>query len=66
MPDLEELKKQAKLILRWHREARYPVAAEIRGLIPRSRMRPMRSFWRRVLSSRCAGNGCETGDWQFD
>ena len=35
MPDLENLKKQAKLILRWHREQHYPVAAQIRGLIPR-------------------------------
>lgn len=35
MPDLENLKKQAKLILRWHRERHYPVAAQIRGLIPR-------------------------------
>jgi hypothetical protein len=31
MPDLENLKKQAKLILRWHRERYYPVAAQIRG-----------------------------------
>jgi catechol 2,3-dioxygenase-like lactoylglutathione lyase family enzyme len=35
MPDLENLKKQAKLILRWHRARHYPVAAQIRGLIPR-------------------------------
>jgi catechol 2,3-dioxygenase-like lactoylglutathione lyase family enzyme len=35
MPNLENLKKQAKLILRWHREGRYPVAAQIRGLLPR-------------------------------
>jgi uncharacterized glyoxalase superfamily protein PhnB len=35
MPDLENLKKQAKLILRWHREGYYPVAAQIRGLMPR-------------------------------
>src|SRR5262249_3205189 len=35
MPDLENLKKQAKLILRWHRERYYPVAAQIRGLMPR-------------------------------
>jgi len=30
MPNLENLKKQAKLILRWHRERHYPVAAQIR------------------------------------
>jgi catechol 2,3-dioxygenase-like lactoylglutathione lyase family enzyme len=35
MPDLENLKKQAKLILRWHRERHYPVAAQIRKLLPR-------------------------------
>jgi hypothetical protein len=35
MPNLENLKKQAKLILRWHREQHYPVAAQIRALIPR-------------------------------
>ena len=35
MPDLENLKKQAKLILRWHRQRHYPVAAQIRGLLPR-------------------------------
>ena len=30
MPNLENLKKQAKLVLRWHRERHYPVAAQIR------------------------------------
>jgi catechol 2,3-dioxygenase-like lactoylglutathione lyase family enzyme len=35
MPDLENLRKQAKLILRWHRERHYPVAAQIRELLPR-------------------------------
>jgi catechol 2,3-dioxygenase-like lactoylglutathione lyase family enzyme len=35
MPNLENLKKQAKLILRWHRERHYPVAALIRGHLPR-------------------------------
>ena len=35
MPNLENLKKQAKLILRWHREHHYPVAAQIRELLPR-------------------------------
>jgi catechol 2,3-dioxygenase-like lactoylglutathione lyase family enzyme len=35
MPSLENLKKQAKLILRWHRERHYPVAAQIRRLMPR-------------------------------
>ena len=40
MPDLENLKKQAKLILRWHRERYYPVAAQIRELLPRFRKMP--------------------------
>jgi uncharacterized glyoxalase superfamily protein PhnB len=35
MPNLENLKKQAKLIVRWHRERHYPVAAQIRELMPR-------------------------------
>jgi uncharacterized glyoxalase superfamily protein PhnB len=35
VPNLENLKKQAKLILRWHREQHYPVAAQIRGQLPR-------------------------------
>jgi uncharacterized glyoxalase superfamily protein PhnB len=35
MPNLENLKKQAKLVLRWHRERHYPVAAQIRAHLPR-------------------------------
>jgi catechol 2,3-dioxygenase-like lactoylglutathione lyase family enzyme len=35
MPNLENLKKQAKLISRWHRERHYPVAAQIRQHLPR-------------------------------
>ena len=37
MANLENLKKQAKLILRWHRERNYPVAAQIRAALPRFR-----------------------------
>jgi catechol 2,3-dioxygenase-like lactoylglutathione lyase family enzyme len=37
MPSLEKLKKQAKLVLRWHRDRYYPVAAQIRVLLPRYR-----------------------------
>jgi catechol 2,3-dioxygenase-like lactoylglutathione lyase family enzyme len=37
MPSLENLRKQAKLILRWHRERYYPVAAQIRAVLPRFR-----------------------------
>jgi len=40
MPNLENLKKQAKLILRRHREHHYPVAAQIRQLLPRFRNMP--------------------------
>jgi catechol 2,3-dioxygenase-like lactoylglutathione lyase family enzyme len=35
MPNLENLRKQAKLVLRWHRERYYPVAAQIRTALPR-------------------------------
>jgi hypothetical protein len=37
MPNIENLKKQAKLILRWHRDRYYPVAAQIRTVLPRYR-----------------------------
>lgn len=40
MPDVTNLKKQAKLILGWHRDRYYPVAAQIRALIPRFRNMP--------------------------
>jgi uncharacterized glyoxalase superfamily protein PhnB len=35
MPNLENLKKKAKLLLRWHRERHDPVAAQIREHLPR-------------------------------
>jgi catechol 2,3-dioxygenase-like lactoylglutathione lyase family enzyme len=35
MPNIENLKKQAKQYLRWHRERYYPVAAGIRAGLPR-------------------------------
>ena len=35
MPSLENLRKQAKLVLRWHRERHHPVAAQIRAHLPR-------------------------------
>ncbi len=37
MSNLEHLRKQAKLYLRWHRERHYPVAAQIRDVLPRFR-----------------------------
>ncbi len=37
MPSLENLRKQAKLVLRWNRERYYPVAAQIRAVLPRFR-----------------------------
>jgi hypothetical protein len=39
MPSLENLRKQAKLVLRGHRDRYYPVAAQIRALLPRFRQR---------------------------
>ncbi len=35
MPNLENLKKQAKRYVRWHREGRYTVAASLREHLPR-------------------------------
>jgi catechol 2,3-dioxygenase-like lactoylglutathione lyase family enzyme len=35
VPNLENLRKQAKRYLRWRREGYYPVAARIRSLLPR-------------------------------
>jgi catechol 2,3-dioxygenase-like lactoylglutathione lyase family enzyme len=35
MPNLENLKKQAKQLVRWHRAANYSVAARIRAGLPR-------------------------------
>ena len=35
MPNLENLKKQAKLYLRWHREGYFPVAAQISRFLAR-------------------------------
>jgi uncharacterized glyoxalase superfamily protein PhnB len=37
MSNIENLKKQAKQYLRWHRERYYPVAAQIRAALPRFR-----------------------------
>ncbi|HEY2854457.1 MAG TPA: VOC family protein [Gemmatimonadaceae bacterium] len=37
MPNIDHLRKQAKLYLRWHRERYYPVAARIRAVLPRYR-----------------------------
>lgn len=35
MTNIDHLKKQAKLYVRWHRERYYPVAARIRAVLPR-------------------------------
>jgi len=37
MFNIEHLRKQAKLYLRWHRERYFPVAARIRSVLPRYR-----------------------------
>jgi hypothetical protein len=34
MPNLENLKKHVKLYVRWHRDRYYPVAAQIRAVLP--------------------------------
>lgn len=35
MSNLENLRKQAKQVLCWHREGYFPVAAQIRDTLPR-------------------------------
>ncbi|MHC2302073.1 hypothetical protein ACVJBD_006339 [Rhizobium mongolense] len=35
MPNVENLRRQAKQYLRWHRERYYPVAAQIRSFLAR-------------------------------
>ena len=35
MPELDPFRKQSKLYLRWHRQGYFPVAAQIRSLLPR-------------------------------
>lgn len=40
MPNIENIRKQAKLYVRWHREGYVPVAAMIRRFLPRLRDRP--------------------------
>jgi uncharacterized glyoxalase superfamily protein PhnB len=37
MPNLENLRKQAKLYVRWRRDGYHPVAAQIRAVLPRYR-----------------------------
>jgi catechol 2,3-dioxygenase-like lactoylglutathione lyase family enzyme len=38
MLDIEHLRKQAKLYLRWHRQQYYPVAARMRAVLPLAAM----------------------------
>ena len=45
MPNIENLRKQAKLILRWHRHGYYPVAAQIRSHLARFRDLPEREIF---------------------
>jgi len=53
MLNIDHLRKQAKLYLRWHREQYYPVAARIRAVLPRySRLTD-----REILAS---PSGCRT------
>ena len=46
MLNIEHLRKQAKLYLRWHREQYYPVAARIRAVLPRYSRLPDREILR--------------------
>ena len=62
MPNLENLKKQAKLYLRWHRDRHYPVAARIRAVLPRFRHLSDRGGARAQLQAvRRAGTDREEG-----
>jgi catechol 2,3-dioxygenase-like lactoylglutathione lyase family enzyme len=55
MPSLENLRKQAKLILRWHRDRYYPVAAQIRSGLPR---------YSQMTDSEILSQGFKLGDAQ--
>jgi catechol 2,3-dioxygenase-like lactoylglutathione lyase family enzyme len=44
MPNIENLRKQAKLYVRWHRERYFPVAAQIRSFLARFRDLPDREI----------------------
>jgi len=55
MPSLENLRKQAKLILRWHRDRYYPVAAQIRSGLPR---------YSQMTDSEILSHGFKLGDAQ--
>ena len=62
MPNLENLKKQAKLVLRWHRDRYYPVAAQIRTVLPRFRhLSDPRNPRGELQAQRRTGAGRETG-----
>jgi len=51
MPNLKNLKKQAKQILRWHRERHYPVAAQVREPLPQFLNMPDSAILAASLSS---------------
>jgi catechol 2,3-dioxygenase-like lactoylglutathione lyase family enzyme len=55
MPSLENLRKQAKLILRWHRDRYYPVAAQIRSGLSR---------YSQMTDSEILSQGFKLGDAQ--
>lgn len=55
MPSFENLRKQAKLILRWHRDRYYPVAAQIRSGLPR---------YSQMTDSEILSQGFKLGDAQ--
>jgi uncharacterized glyoxalase superfamily protein PhnB len=55
MPSLENLRKQAKLILRWHRDRYYPIAAQLRSGLPR---------YSQMTDSEILGQSLKLGDAQ--
>jgi len=68
MPNLENLRKQAKLYVRWHRERYHPVAAQIRTLLPRFKDLTDREVLDRVFKLSDAQElvACQSGfeSWQ--
>ena len=51
MPNLENLRKQAKLYLRWHRDGHHPVAAQISAVLPRFKASSDREMLQQPSSS---------------
>ena len=61
MLNIEHLRKQAKLYVRWHRQQYYPVAARIRAVLPRYSRLIDRDVLAQPFAVRCPGARCENG-----